>query len=302
MKILSIALAASLVAALSGAPARAAGFGVERHPKAKVPLVRLLPAGAGRAALRSGALRPGDVDTFAVWASAGSLLAVAVRTKDAGELDDPILGVRGPGDDAFRLLSDDGGPGFLPRAALAVDRSGVWQIAVSGFGDDDFEGDHEERLWYRIELALIPRPDRVWDGEPYNDSAAHAPALRRWRGYGPTTIVTGRLTPGDTDYFRIPGAKVVAASLYDGEGGEFNDSVLRLRVGGEERARDDDGGPIFLSNLRASGAGCGTAVLAVEGFDPDPDDDALHREDFVYHLVVTTTRSRRWGWWHRCRY
>ncbi len=300
MKILSALLVASVVAASVWAATQASAH--RRHGYTRVPLVHLLPAGAGRAATRSGALRPGDVDTFAVWAPAGSLLAIAVRTEDDGELDDPILGIRGPRDDVFRVLSDDGGPGFLPRASVPVERSGIWRVAVSGFGDDAFEGAHEERLWYQVEFALIPRPGRVWEGEPYNDTPGRAPILHARGPSRSTAIVTGRLTPGDTDYFRVPGARVVAASLYDGEGGEFNDSVLRLQVRGEERVRNDDGGPIFLSNLRTTTGGCAWSVVSVEGYDPDPSDETLHREDFVYHLVVTTKRGGGGPWWRRCRY
>ncbi len=286
--VLAIGLAVTVTAPAS--PTHAFGEG---HAKR----IDLPAPSAGYGVVRGGRLEPGDFDRFRVYAHAGSLLALAVHTHDRGEFDDPILGVRPPGASDFELLSDDGGPGFLPRGTVAIDRRGVWEIAVSGFGDEEFVGEHEERLRYRLSIAAIKRPEVVHEAEPRNDDPERAPwllgGLRRWS----VAVVTGSLEPGDIDHFRIPGyhPRDVEVSLFDARGGEFNDSVVRLLdANGEALADNDDGGPLFLSNLGLRRR-CGSTVVAIDGYDANPEDDILHREDFVYHLVVTVRRQGKWS-------
>ncbi len=271
------------------------GAGFEREPNDEsqhATRVVPRPAGDGRGAGVWGRIAPGDVDFFELWARAGDVLAVSLFARDAGEFDDPVIGIFAPGEDGPRSVNDDGGSGFLSRIAVPVDRSGRWKVAVSGFGDDAFDGStHEEAFRYFLELALVRDVARVGEGEGRNDEPATAPRLPGLRGIRSFSIVSGRLTPGDIDYFRLPrrGGGFVSVSLFDRAGGEFNDSVVRLLdPEGEPLGEDDDSGPGFLSNLVIELSGCEHAVLAVDGFDPDPDDEAPHGEEFDYDLVLTT--------------
>lgn len=103
-------------------------------------------------------------------------------------------------------------------------------------------------------------------------------------------VLSGEIEPGDdVDHFLIPAVPgaVVTAAVYDLEGGEGDDSVLRLLDrDGEVLAEDDDAGPGFLSRIVHSVDRPGTLVLTIDGFDDTPDDGAPHAQAFRYWLVV----------------
>jgi len=265
-----------------------------------------------------GALEPGDVDHFDVRLRAGEVLTASLRDADGGELHDPVLGVFAPG---CRLRSpsarcagrnevgprcaidpcpgtliaedDDGGPGFLPRLALRAGESGVFRVAVSGFGDDDFDGvGHEESLRYRLVVAVESDPPKLVEREE-GARGRSTDALRLRRG---AAVVSGRLAPGDADVFEIwlDADAQLTASVFESEAGEFHDPVLRLRDSrGGLLAENDDAGPGFLANLAfdARGEGRGRrpvpVLLELTGFDPDAAGAATHVEDFVYQLVIS---------------
>ena len=241
-----------------------------------------------------GRLEPGDVDWFAFAARAGDVVTLALEEPQRGELHDGVLAVFGPGDEAPAAVDDDGGPGFLPRLALPVDETGTWRVAVTGFGDTGFDGgDHEQRFAYRLVVAVATEPPRVVEEEhrrhPERPDRSFLRQVRLLpRG---AAVLTGELEPGDTDRFAlvVPPRSRLTASVFDEEGGELNDSVLRLAShGGESLAADDDGGPGFLSNLAyASGRRARPVVLELRGFDPDPEDARPHEEAFRYRLVVS---------------
>jgi hypothetical protein len=243
-----------------------------------------------------GRLTPGDADRFSFRLRAGELLTASLQDGRAGEFNDPVLGVFGPGDAAPLARSDDAGPGFLPRLALRADRDGVWQVAVSGFGDADFDGSgHEERLRYRLVLAAESDPPERRESEA-NDGIPSADRVRLPFG---ASLVSGRLVRGDVDVYEVwlDARSTLTASLFDAEAGEFHDAVLRLLDrDGNVLARNDDGGPGFLPNLAFEPRRSGRSwrpfpvYLEVGGFDPDPADARPHPEDFEYGLVVSVDR------------
>jgi hypothetical protein len=104
-------------------------------------------------------------------------------------------------------------------------------------------------------------------------------------------VLSGALARGDVDHYlvHIATGADLTASLFDDRGGELHDSLLRLTTrGGALLAEDDDGGPGFLSNLvYSSGRSSRIAVLAVTGFDPNPEDARSHEEAFHYRLVLS---------------
>lgn len=243
-------------------------------------------------------LEPGDVDYYSFAARAGDVLLVSIFERGRGAFADPVLAVAGPGDDEPVAFDDDGGPGFLPRLRVPIDRTGVWTIAVGGFGDEELDGgDHEQRFAYELVVAVAGgagfRAEK--DVRGGNDTAHRAEPLL----VAPerAVVVSGRLEPGDVDRFLIPLPLrgVLTASLYDDAGGAFNDSRLQLRdLRGRLIAEDDDSGPGFLSNLALDGRpGRGPLVLVVSGFDPDPRDGRGHEQRFAYRLVVSAGKSRR---------
>lgn len=243
-----------------------------------------------------GRLVPGDVDHFAFAARAGDVLMVSISERDRGAFADPVLGLAGPGDAAASPLDDDGGPGFLARSNILLDRTGIWTLAVAGFGDDELDGgDHEESFAYDLVVAVAARPPVLaeHDVRGGNDSlrgAQTVPLLPQR-----VAVIEGRLVPGDADHFLLPlpPHALLTASLYDDEGGAFHDSRLELRdLAGRLLAADDDSGPGFLSNLALdTGRVKGPVVVRVSGFDPFPADAIGHEEDFAYRLVVSARRS-----------
>jgi len=252
----------------------------------------------GRAAdgvVERGHLDPGDVDYYAFAARAGDVLTVSLFESGRGAFADPVLAVMGPGDVEPVAIDDDAGPGFLPRLALPIDRTGVWTLAVTGFGDAEFDGgEHEERFAYDLVVAVAPdavaRRERNLRGGHGSAERAEPVAVPPERA----VVVTGDLVPGEVDRFRVAlsSQRLLTASLYDDAAGEFNDSRLELLDSrGRPFAQDDDSGPGFLSSLAAEGGQQGAAVVAVSGFDPHPEDALGHPERFRYRLVLSLRRK-----------
>jgi hypothetical protein len=243
-----------------------------------------------------GRLTPGDVDRFSFRLREGEVLTASLQDGEDGEFHDPVLAVFGPGDTVPIAQSDDGGPGFLPRLAVRADRPGVWQVAVTGFGDTDFDGSgHEERLRYQLVLATQGAPPDRRESEG-NDTADQADRLRLPFG---AAAVSGHLERGDVDVYEVwlDRRSSLTASVFDEEAGAFHDAVLRLRDrDGALLAQNDDGGPGFLPNLsfeppqEGRGFRPFPVFLEVRGFDPDPADTRPHPEDFDYELVVSLDR------------
>jgi hypothetical protein len=248
---------------------------------------------AGRVIAAS--LAPGEVRRHFVFLREGELLTASVQGARGGEYHDPVLGVFAPSDRTRPAArDDDAGPGFLPRLALRAAESGWFVLAVTGFGDEDFDGGgHVEQFRYRLVVAIEGDPPRLVERDGRSSRfGGDVDLLRLRRG---ATLVSGRLEPGDRDVFELwlePGA-TFTASVFESGRGEFHDPVLRLL---DERGRvlaaNDDGGPGRLANLafeaRAGrGARAKPVRLELSGFDPDGAAGAAHVEDFTYQLVLS---------------
>jgi hypothetical protein len=106
-----------------------------------------------------GFLGEGDVDFYKVSLPADVLVTASVFdfTPEEGFDNDSLLGVFSP-DGLLFDEDDDDGPGFLSSIHFFPDVAGVWAFAVTGFGDDDYNGDgHDEMFDYRLVLS-IPEP------------------------------------------------------------------------------------------------------------------------------------------------
>jgi hypothetical protein len=96
-------------------------------------------------------LDPLDVDYFSIDLEVGDRVAISVFDLTAGfasaggEFNDAIVGLFDPaGMMAAGGANDDGGPGRMSNLLFTATTEGSWTLAVSGFGDDSFVGDHEE--------------------------------------------------------------------------------------------------------------------------------------------------------------
>lgn len=144
----------------------------------------VLPVEApGEVAVLTGNVTPGDVDYFEVEVPAGRSLAAAVWDEDAGEFDDPVLGLF---DAAGAALGsdDDEGPGFDASVASTPAGAGTrLRLAVSGYGDALFDGSHDESLTYQLVVALGPETARVCDVDADGDiDAADVNEIYQARG------------------------------------------------------------------------------------------------------------------------
>lgn len=99
-------------------------------------------------------LASGDVDYYAIDLEEGDRLYVSVFDLRSGsfefaggESNDPVLAFFDPTHTLVNSATDDDGTaGFLPSRSLRVPtgQTGRWSVAVSGFGDDGFDGSHDE--------------------------------------------------------------------------------------------------------------------------------------------------------------
>jgi len=138
----------------------------------------LLPAGG---ALVRGSLAPGDVDFYALDVADGDDLTVSLFDLDSnafagagGERNDTrIAWFDANGAPVADGANDDGGPGFLSNLETHVPagKGGRWRLAVSGFRDTGFTGNHLDGP-FDYELAVtaasgaapVPRCDVNSDG------------------------------------------------------------------------------------------------------------------------------------------
>lgn len=108
-----------------------------------------------------GALDDDDVDYFEFDLLTGDRVALA--TYDfAGPNDsniDTLIGIFDPSG-AFFDLDDDDGISLLSSYQFTVPADGSWRFAVSGFGDEDFDGTgHTEVGSYKFVFAINPVPE-----------------------------------------------------------------------------------------------------------------------------------------------
>lgn len=143
------------------------------HPGQPIPLYN--PFGA---VAIDGSLGSGDVDYYSFLAVPGDYITAAIydldpETPDADRNDgneqpadvagdfDSLLGVISPGGAIFDF-DDDGGLGTSRLSAIhfTVTTPGIWSLAVSGFGDADFNGTgHSENHDYKLVVGVNPIPE-----------------------------------------------------------------------------------------------------------------------------------------------
>ncbi len=121
-----------------------------------------VPTGLGvGAAVGFGTLTAGDVDYFAVTMGAGDVLSAMTTGLQSQSLD-TLLGVL----DASGLLlnnddagGDSRGSNFESSLRFVAPAAGTYYIAVTGYGDSDFNGSgHTEDGAYGLTLSVVPAP------------------------------------------------------------------------------------------------------------------------------------------------
>jgi hypothetical protein len=227
---------------------------------------------SGPVAAVEGEFVPLDVDVYTVNVAAGQQLFVALFDAKDGAFTDTRLSVSLGG--AILATDDDGGDGFLSRIALEASAGGLYEIRVSGFRDQAFDGGHAEGAAqpapYRLVVG-VGTPPLAGESEP-NDTAVDADTLATG------SLLRGTLGALDVDRYAtsIPGGDALAVSLFPLDpvtgapqrSAELADTRLGLFDGGAAPfAEDDDGGPGLFSNLARNAPAAATQLgIGVTGF------------------------------------
>jgi hypothetical protein len=106
-----------------------------------------------------GMISSGDVDWFCFTLLDNATMVVAALfdlNPDQG--NDGVMGLFDSLGNAIEI-DDDDGIDLMPALQAADLAAGTYYIAISGYPDFDFEGDHEESFEYKLVIGLnIPTP------------------------------------------------------------------------------------------------------------------------------------------------
>jgi hypothetical protein len=137
-----------------------------------------------------------DVDYFSIELEVGDRVAISVFDLKAGfasadgERNDVIIGLFDPaGMLASDGTNDDGGPGRMSNLLFTATVPGSWTVAVSGFGDDAFVGDHRE---VAFDYLLVVARERACPNV--------APLISNIAASTANSYVAGNLQGGDHYY------------------------------------------------------------------------------------------------------
>jgi hypothetical protein len=235
--------------------------------------------------------------------SSGVLAVSDELTPGLFDAPDTLLGIRAGvfGDIAF--VDDDGSPignGFASGVGHAPVESGTIRFAVSGTGDDFFEGHHVQSGQYEVFVDVYDSFDDLIDTiretrtlqpgmvDEYTFSDAEYFNADNYDVYIDNTV--GGVSGGDVDFFTFtgltPGAMFTAQTLdptsahIDTILGQFNS------IGPPIQLNDDDPAGGLLSLLTGVVPSGGTLTFAVSGTG----DDAFtgnHIEQASYQLKLT---------------
>ncbi len=134
----------------------------EQEPNDTFDTAQFLPGdffgGYGAGAVE-GHLDPGNLDYYAVYLPADVLFTVSVSdfTPWDDYDNDSFLGLFHPSGALYDSNDDGFDEGYMSGLAIIVPEAGYWRVALTGFPDFDFLGDHSENFDYRITMS-IPEP------------------------------------------------------------------------------------------------------------------------------------------------
>lgn len=260
----------------------------------------------------SGSISPGDVDYYVVELEAGEYYTAMIFDRTARALNgandngnetndnDTLLGIYRPdGTQADR--DDDAGPGFLSAIHFYAPSSGRYAFAISGFGDNSFNGStHTQNYSYLFTSSHgVPNPLGEVEGNNSYATATFVPPSAYPTG---GAAIDGALLGGDVDFIScfFNAGDYVTAGVFDRTSGSLdgtdndgnetsldNDSLLGVfGPGGTLLDFDDDAGPGFLSAIHFYVPVSGVYAFAVTGFGDGDFDGLGHTESFNYRLVV----------------
>lgn len=221
----------------------------------------------------------GDVDWFVFTTAAPTTVIVDVDAAVLGSPLDSYIGVFDS--DGWLVDANDDADGWLDSYLNVALDAGTFFVAVTGWPDTPFEGQHSTEGFYRLVVsAVAPLPDD--ELEP-NDDRASATLVPF--GYGSTELT---ITPGDIDWFAftLDEATTVAIDVDAENVGSALDAILGLfDAAGIRLAYVNDAGgsydPVIAMYLEPA-----TYYVAVSGWC-DSDFVGGHTQEGTYLLRLT---------------
>jgi hypothetical protein len=178
----------------------------------------------------------GDVDWFVFTSAAPTTVIVDVDAAVLGSPLDSYIGVFDS--DGWLVDANDDADGWLDSYLKVALDAGTFFVAVTGWPDTPFEGQHWTEGLYRLTVsAVVPLADD--ELEPNDDRASATPIPF---GYGSPELT---ITPGDIDWFvfTLDAATTVAIDVDAENVGSTLDAVLGLfDVDGNQLAYVNDAG------------------------------------------------------------
>lgn len=148
----------------------AAAIGILSSIAAAGDVVEFEPNGSLLTAQALGMLTPGafsilgsideaDVDYFSMQINANTLVGVSIFdfTPEDPFDNDSFIGLFDSGG-TLLISDDDNGPGFLSQFSIILPEAGTYFLALSGFGDDEFIGSHDQFFAYQAVVMTTPVP------------------------------------------------------------------------------------------------------------------------------------------------
>lgn len=241
-------------------------------------------------------VEPNDVFEEATVLPAG-VLSVADSLVGA-EIADTLLGSRGSFGD-IEVVDDDGSPvgdGTASAIYGVPTNSGTVAFAITGFGDDFFDGAHAEMGGYAATVTVRDFFNDVVDvifnsGELLPgavDEFSFSDAGYIGGNYDVEVDNLAGISGGDVDFFTFtnlaPGANFVAET-FDPDNIEIDTVLGWFDAAGELIQSDDDGGEGILSAIEGTVPDNGQLTFAVTGYTDD-EFLGLHLEGGPYELEL----------------
>jgi hypothetical protein len=215
---------------------------------------------------------------------------------------DTLLGARDLfGNINYDYVDDDGSPvgdGYASGMVGVPTNSGSISFAVSGYGDDDFFGNHGEFGDYEVFIDaydffgdLVDSFSETATLQPGNVDEYSYSNFEWLNGYYDVYIdnTVGGLGGADVDFFTFTGlspGSMFTAEVVQETATNFDSVLGWFDEVGNLIDSDDDGGIAPLSLLEGIVPSSGTLTFAVTGFD-DFDFLGNHAQDADYALQLT---------------
>ncbi len=181
---------------------------------------------------------------------------------------------------------------------ISVNADGSIPLAISGIGDDDFDGSHSEEGDYDLFVDVYDAAGDLIDS--FSDFGSLTPGVVDEFSYADPTWIGGTFdavldnTVGADptlldllDFWVFTGLTPGTSYVAEIVDGDFDTILALLAPDGTLEETDDDDGEDLLSKLIVTASASGELYLAVTGFS-DFDLDGIHGEFGSYELTVST--------------